>query len=140
VEKELAMRDARPVVALICFSMIIFLTACGGSYEESAEQAQDKAQAAAEDVEQAAEDLTATAEEAAEDVSGDIRATVDDLNQQIMAKEAKLKEITGRLEGLSATDLMADEAKSLKSESEALTQELATMKEKLQGYMDQLAE
>jgi small-conductance mechanosensitive channel len=100
---------------------------CGGSSEETPPPAGEAT--SAESVEPAVDSAVDTAEEAAGDAAAD--ATVDKIKAELADKEAELEKITDELKALSPQDMVGEKGEELKKKSEALSDEIQKLKDKL---------
>lgn len=141
------MSDARMRWVVLAALLIGLLVGCGGDKADSAAEgvageAKKMVETATEAAQEAGEGLVDAAGEAMEEIKDlspeALKAKVNEVTEQIMSKEAKLEELKTKLGELSASELMSDSAKSLKSESETLTTEIASLKDKLTVYTDEL--
>ena len=141
------MSDARMRWLVLVALLMGLLIGCGGDKADSAaegaaDQATKMVETATDAAQEAGEGLVDAAAEAMEEIKdlspGDLKARVNEVTEQIMGKEKKLQELKTKLEKFSASELTSDSAKSLKSESETLTKEIASLKDKLTVYTDKL--
>ena len=120
---------------------LVAFVGCDKSGDGSVKDEMDKAAAT---IEEAGDDLMETAGSTVEDLTNmsaeDIQAKIDELKTMIGEKEGRVEEITAKLKAMNPTDLMGDEAKSLKAESASILGEISGLKEKVETYMAGLGE
>jgi len=134
------MSYARLAALLFAVLLTVGLMGCQGSTEEAGAAAEDLVDTAAEAVEEAGQDLAETAsdlaEEAAKLTPEELEAKMAELTRQIEEKEGKLKELTEKLKGLSPADLAGEAGQALQAESDTLTEEIKSLREKVQAWTD----
>lgn len=134
------MRYAGLAALSLAVLMTVGLIGCQGSSEEAGAGAEGMAgtesEAAAEagqGQEETAPDLAA---EAATMSPEELQAKIDELTSQIEEKEGELKEITEKLKALAPADLAGDTGRQLQAESDTLTEEINSLKEKVHAWTD----
>ena len=130
------MKRMNMIMILSLFLGLVAVVGCSGSGDTSAT---DELEKAAATVEEAGDDLMETAGSAVEDLtdmsSEEIQSKIDELKTMIADKEGRVQEITAKLKDMSPSDLMGDEAKNLKAESETIMGEIAGLKKKVETFM-----
>ena len=127
------MSYARFAALLFAVLMTACLMGCQGSTEEAGAAAEDLADPAAEAVEEAGQDL---AEEVAKMTPEELQAKMEEVTRQIEEKEGKLKELADQLKALSPDDLAGEAGQKLQAGNDALTEEIDSLKEKVQAWTD----
>lgn len=125
-------------LSLLLIVMSLALIGCGQT-AQNPEDAAGSMEEAVTDAAKAVSDDSMEAVEGMEQLSDDLKAEAQELQSALKAKQAKLEELKAKLEGMAPEDLLSGDGKQLKADSELLTTEIATLKEKLHGLMNQEA-
>ena len=111
-------------VAAMCLILLVGLClSCGGSTEQTTPTAEETPSAE-------------SAESAVEEAVDDAEATIDEIKAELAEKEADLERIAEEIKGLSPTDVAGEKGQELKAKSEALSDEIQKLKDKLDSYME----